>query len=94
MTGSWPLPKPYEIDHENRIKYDNKWKNLREITHQKNIQNQVRPNRDNLPQHVYLSREGRFVVKFKINKRNKHVGQFLLLSEAIIAIQNYKIGLT
>ena len=36
MTGSWPK---YQVDHINRIKEDNQWKNLRDVTPAINSQN-------------------------------------------------------
>lgn len=36
MTGSWPSG---EIDHINRVRSDNSWNNLRDITHKQNIEN-------------------------------------------------------
>ena len=36
MTGAWPA---YEIDHINHKKDDNRWSNLREVTHRENHQN-------------------------------------------------------
>lgn len=37
VTGSWPVSK---LDHENGIKSDNAWKNLRLATNSQNLQNQ------------------------------------------------------
>lgn len=36
MTGRWPDP---EVDHENRVKNDNRWDNLREATSSQNKMN-------------------------------------------------------
>ncbi len=36
MTGKWPAPM---VDHENGIKSDNRWKNLREASRSTNAQN-------------------------------------------------------
>jgi len=36
VTGTWPK---YEVDHEDRNKLNNKWKNLRDITATENVQN-------------------------------------------------------
>lgn len=41
MTGDWPK---FEIDHKNRIKNDNRWINLRDVTRSVNIRNTVRDN--------------------------------------------------
>lgn len=40
MTGEWPV---LEIDHENGVKNDNRWENLREATRAQNCQNTKRP---------------------------------------------------
>jgi len=37
MTGAWPAN---EIDHENHIKDDNRWDNIRDETHAENMKNQ------------------------------------------------------
>lgn len=44
MNGVWP---DLDIDHENTIKSDNKWKNLREVTHSVNMQNQRKAHSNN-----------------------------------------------
>ena len=36
MEGYWP---EHEIDHINRIKHDDRWENLRHVTHQCNVRN-------------------------------------------------------
>lgn len=36
MTGEWPKG---EVDHRNGVKTDNRWENLRDVTHQVNSQN-------------------------------------------------------
>lgn len=41
MTGEWP---EHHVDHENKIKNDNRWINLREATHSENMTN--RPLKD------------------------------------------------
>ena len=38
MTGDYPKP-PYEIDHINGIKTDNRWCNLQVVTHRDNMNN-------------------------------------------------------
>ncbi len=36
MTGTWPVD---EVDHENRVRDDNRWSNLREATRLQNLGN-------------------------------------------------------
>jgi hypothetical protein len=45
MTGSWP---EQEVDHVNRDRLDNRWKNLREASRRDNMANSRRPNRSGL----------------------------------------------
>ena len=42
MTGEWPV----NIDHKNHVRHDNKWCNLREVTHSDNTKNRTM-NRNN-----------------------------------------------
>lgn len=44
MTGIWPA---FDVDHENGIKTDNRWLNLRDIRHQLNTQNRRAAMRSN-----------------------------------------------
>lgn len=39
MTGEWPTD---EVDHKNGVRHDNRWDNLRPVTHQANMQNAYR----------------------------------------------------
>ena len=43
MTGRWP---PHDIDHRNGVPTDNRWDNLRSVTHAENIQNLGGPYRN------------------------------------------------
>ena len=44
MTGCF---SNFYLDHINCIKHDNRWINLREATHAKNLQNIIKPNSNN-----------------------------------------------
>ena len=83
MKGKWPR----EIDHVNRVKSDNKWENLREVSRSENSINKdlqannksghkgIHWNEDCQKWHVSITRDGRV----------KYVGLFESLDEAVIA---------
>jgi hypothetical protein len=48
MTGKWPEPM---IDHIDRYKGNNRWKNLREVTASENSRNSRQRSREELAQH-------------------------------------------
>ena len=80
MTGSFPEGN---IDHCNRNKSDNFWKNLKVVTQQENLENNILPRK-----HGSLGYRGvhRYKDKFraKINHKGKqiHLGQFVTVEEA------------
>jgi hypothetical protein len=80
MTGSFPEGN---IDHCNRNKSDNSWKNLKVVTQQENLENNILPRK-----HGSLGYRGvhRYKNKFraKINHKGKqiHLGQFATIEEA------------
>lgn len=80
MTGKMPKNM---IDHKNRNKLDNSWNNLRCVTHQENMENDILPRK-----HGSLGYRGvhRYGNKFraKINHKGKqiHLGEFNTVEEA------------
>jgi HNH endonuclease len=42
MTGEWP---EFDVDHQNRVRDDNRWSNLREATRSENMGNSAGPRR-------------------------------------------------
>jgi hypothetical protein len=80
MTGSFPEGN---IDHCNRNKSDNSWKNLKVVTQQENLENNILPRK-----HGSLGYRGvhRYKDKFraKINHKGKqiHLGQFATIEKA------------
>lgn len=55
MTGEWPSER---LDHKNRIRSDNRFCNLREVTNAKNMQNVATPHADNATGFLGVSRHG------------------------------------
>lgn len=45
MTGEWPIDG-VDVDHEDRVRSNNRWKNLRQLTKAENLQNHGGPNKN------------------------------------------------
>lgn len=87
VHGSWPNG---DIDHKNRIRNDNRLCNLREATRTDNCQNISLP-RHNKSGHIGVSwypRDKKWNVYVKVNKKNKWLGRFSELEDAITARKN------
>jgi len=73
--GEFPL---YDIDHINGNPSDNRLCNLRSVQHKTNVENVVKPRKNNksgiLGAH-YVS-DGRWTSSIRINKKLKHIGVF------------------
>ena len=81
MTGSNPTEL---IDHKNHIGIDNRWINLRHITHKENMQNRKGKS------HVLGVREchktpGKYEATIGVDNKQKHLGTFNTLEQAIQA---------
>jgi len=78
------MPKKY-IDHKNRVRSDNRLCNLREANFSDNCQNISLP-KHNTSGHMGISwyaRDNKWNVYIKINGKNKWLGRYSLLDEAI-----------
>lgn len=80
VTGSWPEG---EIDHKNHICSDDRYDNLRDVSHQENSRNQRLPS-DN---HsgvcgVRRCKSGRFRVEIRIDGKSINLGRYDTLMEA------------
>ena len=78
MTGEWPI---MVIDHANRDKSDNRWKNLRHVSHAENMLNQGAA-KNNTSGHVGVSRTKSN--KWRAEYRGKHGGNFACKTAAIV----------
>lgn len=83
MTGDWPV----EVDHENRARSDNRWRNLREATRSQNNANGKR-RVDNTSGHKgvnWVDRVSRWRAYVTVEGRQRHLGYFMELDAAISA---------
>lgn len=77
MMGRWPT----EIDHVNRVRHDNRWCNLREVTHKENQRNR-KPGRK---QGVRQLESGKWKASIGGSKNRKHLGMFDTREQALEA---------
>lgn len=81
MKGEWPR---HQVDHKNRIRTDNRWRNLRQATAYQNMQNLVVSKKSisgTKGVTWHKSRE-KWRVRFRFNGAMIHVGYFSDLSDA------------
>ena len=86
MTGNWPKN---HIDHKNRVKYDNRWENLRLVTVQQNKCN-VEPYHDRKYKGVGQYRKNnRWRSSATYNKKTTHLGVFDCEHEAALVYNQF-----
>lgn len=76
MTGQWPSK---QIDHINGNRSDNRWCNLREVTHTENQQNQKKPSKNNKSGYLGVSwctQKLKWRANLYINSKQTHLGFF------------------
>ena len=84
MTGQWPLDV---VDHENNNRADNRWVNLRVVSHRQNTLNRRKPGSSKYPG-VYRDRKNRkFVAQIHARGKSRHLGSFDDELEAAAAYQ-------
>lgn len=88
MTGRHPIA----VDHINGDKRDNKWSNIREVTHGENMVN--KGVYQNSPHGVpgVTFKHGSYVAAFQVNGRRVHVGSFPTIGDATLALNNARIA--
>ena len=81
MLGYWP---EYEIDHINHDGTDNRWINLREVTHAENMQNtsKSRSNTSGVVGVHWVKRDKKWSAFISCNKKRVHGGYFDDFEEA------------
>ena len=73
QTGRWPNS---EVDHKNRDRWDNRWCNLCEVTHQENGRNQTLHNTNTTGRVGVGKRRGAYYAQIKVDGRARHLGVF------------------
>ena len=75
MTGEWPD----RVDHENRVKTDNRWTSLRNGTGSFNLQNRKTANSNNKSGYLGVTtdeRRGSYSARIMLDGIGKHLGVF------------------
>lgn len=86
ITGIWPTD---QIDHVNGIRNDNRYVNLKHVTHRENGRNQglKATNRSGHNGVMWEKRSRKWVAQIKINERVIKIGSFSSIEDAIAARQ-------
>lgn len=88
MTGTWPI---LSIDHINGIADDNRFSNLRVVTHSVNLQNLRRARKDNRSGMIGVhERGGKFRATIRVGGKNISLGTFASADAAHDAYVNAK----
>jgi len=92
VTGSFPEE---QIDHKNHIRNDNKWMNLRDVTHKDNGRNKsMQVNNKSGVTGVFLNKNGNWKANIKVNNKTLYLGSYKEKNDAIIArcMAEYEYG--
>lgn len=73
MTGEWPVN---DVDHENRVRSDNRWANLRPATRAQNLQNRITSRGRAGLLGVRTRSSGRFNASITVDGRTHDLGWF------------------
>ncbi len=90
MTGAMPTGI---IDHKNHNKSDNRWSNLRDVTHQENCKNTslYSTNNSGIPGVYWHRRDKKWIACIYVNGKKKHLGCFDNKEDAIASRKNANI---
>lgn len=85
MTGEWPM----FIDHINRVKSDNRWRNLRKCNHQQNMNNvgRYRNNKSGFKGVSLHKDTGKWQVQIRSKGGRMHLGIFEDIELAALVAQ-------
>ena len=84
MTGEWPQ----EIDHIDRNGFNNRWSNLRAVTHAENMRNRQRTGSV-----MYVARRRKWWARLTVDGHTRHLGYFDTEEEAQAAYRAAKAAL-
>lgn len=88
MTGKWPA---YEIDHINGNGVDNRFTNLRDVSHFKNMQNRTRSNKNSATGKLGVYPHGnKFRSRITVNGKTLSLGVYEDADEAHSAYLKFK----
>lgn len=88
MNGSFPLGY---VDHINRVRNDNRWCNLRDVTNSFNMQNVVRCNRNNVTGRRGVMPHGSgFRAQIMLNGKTTSLGTYRTIEDAAKAYEAAK----
>lgn len=89
-TGEWPKDK---IDHENHIRTDNRFENLKEVTSAQNSKNQklFKTNTSGTVGVKWCKRNKKWLAQIRVSQRTKHLGYFKEKADAIAARKKSEI---
>jgi len=83
-----------EIDHKDNNKINNKWNNLREVSHRCNLQNRnlLKNNTSGVNGIHWDKRSNRWVSRVMVNSKSKYIGSFDNFDEAVWARYNEEVN--
>jgi hypothetical protein len=86
MTGA-PVPKGFEIDHDNRIKTDNRWTNLKPVTRSRNNHNSEPPktNKSGVKGVSWCRGRNRWDSRIRVDDKIILLGRFANFQDAVKA---------
>ena len=81
QTGDWPK---HGVDHVNRVRDDNRWKNLRDVPQERNCQNLSlsKANTSGVRGVCWDKKAGKWSARITVEGKFKHLGYFDDLEEA------------
>lgn len=82
MTGSFPQD---QVDHEDHIRHNNEWLNIRQCTNQENHKNESL-SKNNTSGNIGVSfNRGKWCAYIMVDRKKQHLGRFITKQEAICA---------